>query len=110
MTAPPVFPHGAGRGPEGTPRCCRTRSARRAELSEEFDEERHGEPAASPEAQAIAHAERERLQDALEQLPTRFREVLVLRELEGCSYKEIAEITAVPLGTVMSSLARARRR
>jgi len=46
----------------------------------------------------------------MEQLSTRFREVLVLRELEGCSYKEIAEITAVPLGTVMSSLARARRR
>jgi RNA polymerase sigma-70 factor (ECF subfamily) len=85
-------------------------SHRRAALSEEFDEERHGEPAASPEAQAIAVAERERLRDALEQLPTRFREVLVLRELEGCSYKEIAEITAVPLGTVMSSLARARRR
>jgi len=85
-------------------------SHRRGELSEEFDEERHGEPAASPEAQAIARAERERLRDALERLPTRFREVLVLRELEGCSYKEIAEITAVPLGTVMSSLARARRR
>ena len=47
---------------------------------------------------------------ALEQLPPRFREVLVLRELEGCSYKEIAEITAAPLGTVMSSLARARQR
>ena len=85
-------------------------SHRRMELSEEFDEERHGEPAASPEAQAIASAERDRLREAMEQLSTRFREVLVLRELEGCSYKEIAEITAVPLGTVMSSLARARRR
>jgi RNA polymerase sigma-70 factor, ECF subfamily len=68
------------------------------------------EPAEAQEGPLAAVAERERLQDALEQLPTRFREVLVLRELEGCSYKEIAEITAVPLGTVMSSLARARRR
>ena len=71
---------------------------------------RHGAPAPSPEAQAIARAERDRLREALAPLSTRFREVLVLRELEGCSYKEIAEITAVPLGTVMSSLARARRR
>jgi RNA polymerase sigma-70 factor (ECF subfamily) len=47
---------------------------------------------------------------ALELLPPRSREVLVLRELEGCSYKEIAEITGVPMGTVMSTLSRARER
>jgi RNA polymerase sigma-70 factor (ECF subfamily) len=41
-------------------------------------------------------------------LPESFREILVLRELEGCSYKEIADITSRPIGTVMSSLARAR--
>ena len=46
---------------------------------------------------------------ALETLPPRFREILVLRELEGCSYKEIAAITSIPIGTVMSSLSRARR-
>ena len=63
----------------------------------------------SPEAQAIAAEDRERLSRALEELPPRFREVLVLRELEGCSYKEIAAITAVPIGTVMSALSRARK-
>jgi RNA polymerase sigma factor (sigma-70 family) len=47
---------------------------------------------------------------ALEKLPTNFREVLVLRELEGLSYGEIANITGMPLGTVMSSLSRARDR
>ena len=49
------------------------------------------------------------LRAALEELPLEFREVLVLRELEGLSYKEIAEVADVPLGTVMSRLARARR-
>jgi RNA polymerase sigma-70 factor, ECF subfamily len=45
----------------------------------------------------------------LDALPPRFREVIVLRELEGCSYKEIATITSIPIGTVMSTLSRARR-
>jgi RNA polymerase sigma-70 factor (ECF subfamily) len=49
------------------------------------------------------------LRKALETLPAEFREALVLRELEGLSYKEIAEIADVPVGTVMSRLARARR-
>jgi RNA polymerase sigma-70 factor (ECF subfamily) len=47
---------------------------------------------------------------ALEQLPVDFREVIVLREIEGLSYKEIAEVVQVPIGTVMSRLARARQR
>jgi RNA polymerase sigma-70 factor (ECF subfamily) len=76
----------------------------------EFDEEVHAVPAETPESLAIAGSERERLARALEGLPPRSREVLVLRELEGCSYKEIAEITGVPIGTVMSSLSRARHR
>jgi RNA polymerase sigma-70 factor, ECF subfamily len=66
-----------------------------------------GEP--SPEVLAIASYDRERIVRALEALPMHFREILVLRELEGCSYKEIAAITAYPIGTVMSALARARR-
>ena len=49
------------------------------------------------------------LRAALEELPMEFREALVLRELEGLSYKEIADVADVPLGTVMSRLARARR-
>jgi RNA polymerase sigma factor (sigma-70 family) len=47
---------------------------------------------------------------ALEKLPPNYREVLILRELEGMSYKEIADITGMPEGTVMSSLSRARGR
>ena len=54
-------------------------------------------------------ADTETLRAALESLPLDFREALVLRELEGLSYKEIAEVAEVPVGTVMSRLARARR-
>ncbi len=79
------------------------------ELSMEFDEELHQQTSATPETLAIIADDRKRLTLALETLPPRFREVLVLRELEGCSYKEIATITSIPLGTVMSSLSRARR-
>jgi RNA polymerase sigma-70 factor (ECF subfamily) len=85
-------------------------NARGARGDEEFDEQVHVVPEATPESLAIAGAERERLARALEELPPRSREVLVLRELEGFSYKEIAEITGVPIGTVMSSLSRARDR
>src|SRR5258708_29923579 len=79
------------------------------ELSMEFDEEIHLQASATPETLAISSDDRQRLILALETLPPRFREVLVLRELEGCSYKEIAAITSLPIGTVMSSLSRARR-
>jgi len=67
-----------------------------------------GQERQTPEAAAVASNERERLMRALESLPARSREVLVLRELEGCSYKEIATITSIPVGTVMSTLARGR--
>jgi RNA polymerase sigma factor (sigma-70 family) len=52
----------------------------------------------------------ERVRHALEALPTDFWEVLVLRELEGLSYKEIAAVVGIPIGTVMSRIARARAR
>jgi RNA polymerase sigma-70 factor (ECF subfamily) len=80
------------------------------ELSTEFDEQLYPQASVTPESLAIAGDNRERLTRALESLSPRFREVLVLRELEGCSYKEIAAITSMPIGTVMSALARARQR
>lgn len=60
-------------------------------------------------APAFQKADASVLRAALEELPLEFREALVLRELEGLSYKEIADVAEVPLGTVMSRLARARR-
>ena len=63
-----------------------------------------------PENALIQNADRDMLRAALEDLAVEFREAIVLRELEGLSYKEIADIAGVPIGTVMSRLARARKR
>jgi RNA polymerase sigma factor (sigma-70 family) len=63
-----------------------------------------------PEALVIQRQAVERVQRAIGELPVDFREVIVLRELEGLSYKEIAAVIAAPIGTVMSRLARARER
>jgi RNA polymerase sigma-70 factor, ECF subfamily len=62
-----------------------------------------------PETIVIASADRALLNRLIGELPLPFREVLVLRELEDLSYKEIAEVAGVPIGTVMSRLSRARR-
>jgi RNA polymerase sigma factor (sigma-70 family) len=82
------------------------------ELSAVFDEEIHSVPsdASSPEAMLLESVDKKLLKEALEELPLEFREVLVMRELEGMSYKEIAGAAGVPPGTVMSRLARARKR
>src|SRR5262252_705750 len=61
-----------------------------------------------PEALVLQQETVSQVRDALEHLPVDFREAIVLRELEGLSYKEIAEVSGVPLGTVMSRLARGR--
>ena len=77
-----------------------------------FDEEIHvtDSEAWNPERLALQSAAREELRAALDKLPVEFREVIVLRELEGLSYKEIAAVADIPLGTVMSRLTRARTR
>ena len=75
-----------------------------------LDDEAHPliDPGPSPESVALLAVDVGALQDALARLPETWREVLVLRELEECSYKEIAAITGQKMGTVMSRLARAR--
>ena len=70
-----------------------------------------GEPdVETPEAALIAKADARLLEAAIAALPGPFRETLVLRDIEGLAYREIAEVTEVPIGTVMSRLARARHR
>jgi len=83
---------------------------RPADSAQEFDESIHLPSAEKPNAEALLlrSVENQALQVALEELPIAFREALVLRELEGLSYKEIAEVMEIPIGTVMSSLARGR--
>ena len=63
-----------------------------------------------PEALVMQQQTVETVQRAVQELPADFREVIVLRELEGLSYKEIATVAGIPIGTVMSRLARARER
>lgn len=65
---------------------------------------------ANPEAALIAKTEAARLERAIAALPIPFRETLMLRDVQGLDYREIADVTGVPIGTVMSRLARARGR
>jgi RNA polymerase sigma-70 factor (ECF subfamily) len=76
-----------------------------------FDEELHGGQMPPLDAGiALDRAQdRQTVRGAIEQLPAEFREAITLRELEGMSYKEIADVAGVPIGTIMSRLARARR-
>jgi len=78
----------------------------------EFDEAQHSDAVADahPEAALLRSAAKESLGRALDRLAPEFREVIVLRELEGLSYKEISDVAGVPVGTVMSRLSRARSR
>lgn len=81
-----------------------------ADQGEEFDERVHVSDQAELDAEAalVRSSDTQLLHEALSRLPVNFREALVLRELEGLSYKEIAEVMEIPIGTVMSSLARGR--
>ena len=91
-----------------------SRAARRATLAERSPLETPGldppDDALDPEARLLREDAVARVRDGVERLPADFREVLVLREFEEMSYKEIASIVGVPIGTVMSRLARARDR
>jgi RNA polymerase sigma factor (sigma-70 family) len=92
---------------------CRTwhRQNRSHETTVEWDVD--SQPASAtwsdPEAMLVKNADSHLIHQAMEQLPFEYREVLILRELEELSYKEIALVVSVPLGTVMSRLSRARR-
>ena len=89
------------------------RRRHRPEAAElEFDEAVHSETVAGkdPGSELARGDARATLARALDGLPHDLREVIVLRELEGLSYKEIGEVMEVPVGTVMSRLSRARRR
>jgi len=92
---------------------------RKAGAAEAFDEDSHDEDAvaagavvsfpANPEAALMLDADRELVRGCLRALPPEFREAIVLREIHGCSYREIAAIIEAPIGTVMSRIARGRR-
>lgn len=89
------------------------RRGRRADrLTTEFDEAVHSEAVAEdhPETALQRGAAQESLERAIEQLPEELREMILLREVQGLSYKEISDVAGVPLGTVMSRLSRARAR
>jgi RNA polymerase sigma-70 factor, ECF subfamily len=75
---------------------------------EELD--RAADGALNPEAEQLRNADQQLVREGIENLPPEYREVLILRELEELSYKQIAQVAGVPIGTVMSRLARARQR
>ena len=85
---------------------------RRGQAMTPFDEEIHtpDEDASNPSSLAVKGDDIEMLKESLGQLPDEFREIIVLRDLEELSYKQIADVANIPLGTVMSRLARARAR
>jgi RNA polymerase sigma-70 factor (ECF subfamily) len=98
---------------------CRAEYARRGTLAavqtdgmddaaDEVAENIWGEAPASPEKVSLSRFDAETVQRLIAQLPDGFREVLVLREINDLSYRDIAEVTGTPVGTVMSRLARAR--
>ena len=76
---------------------------------EQVDQATGGDDVPTPEAALIAKLEAEGVRNAVASLPLPFREVLVLREIHDLDYRSIAEVIQVPIGTVMSRLARARR-
>lgn len=88
--------------------CFHDHRAKAARLAPDEGLGRRADEAPTPEASAELSSDRRRLERLLALLPDDFREALVLREFEDMSYREIAEAVGVPIGTVMSRLARAR--
>jgi len=90
----------------------RMRQGRREPQTDAFDDEAHGSDHGPAAANALEWREvkGELLRQALERLPDEYREAIVLHEIEGLAYREIAEVANIPIGTVMSRLARARRK
>jgi len=100
--------------------CCRTAQAGTAgrvalvihesSLSEEAAAQlnRQPDPGPTPEEEVLRKADVNRVRTAIEDIPEPFREAVVLRDLEDLTYAEIAEVTGVPVGTVMSRLSRGR--
>jgi RNA polymerase sigma-70 factor, ECF subfamily len=91
--------------------CSGWRSRRFDTLTDPFDEEQHrsGRPTFDPEALLLQTDDATLIARAMRNLPDRFHQLLVLRELDGLSYRELAEVMGIPMGTVMSSLSRARQ-
>ena len=91
--------------------CRGWRGHRLQALTEPFDEEQHSSarPASDPETLLLQTDDVTLIERAMSGLPDRFRELIVLRELEGLSYRELADVMGIPMGTVMSSLSRARQ-
>jgi RNA polymerase sigma-70 factor, ECF subfamily len=89
--------------------CCGWRSAQHF-MTDLFDEEQHSamRPVSDPETLLLQTDTASAIERAIDALPDRARELLVLREFEGLSYRELSEVLGVPMGTVMSSLSRAR--
>ena len=84
---------------------------RKSEFFAAYDDETHAiaDETSGPEARLLNKADRAMVRDAIAQLPLEFREIIVLREMEDMSYKEISHVADIPIGTVMSRLARARK-
>ena len=90
-----------------------SRTGLKAGMTTSLDDEEHPvpEPAntQTPESVLLARADQQAIENALEQLPVKFREIVLLCDVEEMSYHDIASTLSIPIGTVMSRLSRARR-
>jgi len=90
-----------------------SRTGLKTSMTVSLDDEENpvAEPASAqtPESLLLARADQQAIENALDQLPVKFREIILLCDIEEMSYREIADALAVPVGTVMSRLSRARR-